>query len=148
VKMIGVEAGGKGIPSGKHASRFADSKRSGKGVIHGTHTYVLQDRYGQIHNTHSVAAGLDYPAVGPEHSMLRDIKRIKYTYATDSEALKAFKTLSEEEGIIPALESAHAVATGLKLAKKLKKNDIIIVNLSGRGDKDIYQIAELLGVEV
>lgn len=148
VKMIGVEAGGKGISSGKHAARFADMKRSGKGVIHGTLSYVLQDKYGQIHNTHSVSAGLDYPAVGPEHSMLREIKRVKYTYATDSEALESFKTLSKEEGIIPALESAHAVAEGLKIAKRAKKDDIIIINLSGRGDKDIYQVADILGIEV
>lgn len=148
VDLIGVEAGGMGIPSGKHAARFADKKRAGKGVIHGTFTYVLQDKFGQIHNTHSISAGLDYSAVGPEHAMLRDLKRAKYNYATDKECLNAFKVLSKEEGIIPALESAHAVAEALKLAKKAKKNEIIIVNISGRGDKDIYHAADELGMSI
>ena len=104
----------------------------------------MQDKYGQIHNTSSIAAGLDYCAVGPEHSLLRDIKRVSYTYATDSEALEAFKILSKEEGIIPALESAHAVAHALKIGSTLKKDDIVIVNLSGRGDKDLDQIQDLI----
>ncbi|MDO8627038.1 MAG: tryptophan synthase subunit beta, partial [Candidatus Diapherotrites archaeon] len=137
VELIGVEAGGKGIASGKHAARFSDPKFGRKGIIHGTKTFVLQDVWGQIMNTHSVSAGLDYCAIGPEHSMLREKGRVKYTYATDDEAIQAFKTLSQEEGIIPALESAHAVAEALKIAGKAKKGEIIIVNLSGRGDKDL-----------
>ena len=144
VKLVGVEAGGSGIERGEHASRFNDKKLGRVGVIHGTKTYVLQDDYGQIHNTYSVAAGLDYCAVGPEHSLLRQIKRVRYTYATDKEALEAFKILSKEEGIIPALESAHAVAYALKAAKTMKKNDIIVINLSGRGDKDLDQIEEVI----
>jgi len=141
VKLIGVEAGGKGIESGKHAARFADSNKGKPGSLHGSYTYVLQDRYGQIMNTHSISAGLDYSAVGPEHSMLRELGKAEYTYATDDEALRAFKILSEKEGIIPALESAHAVAHALKLAKKMK-GGVIVVNLSGRGDKDVSSIAE------
>ena len=144
VRLIGVEAGGKGIKNGNHAARFADNKIGRVGIIHGTKTFVLQDRYGQIHNTSSVAAGLDYCAVGPEHSFLRDIKRAEYTYATDKEALDAFKLLSQEEGIIPALESAHAVAYVIKMANKMKKDDIVIINLSGRGDKDLDQIEEII----
>ncbi|MBN2517826.1 MAG: pyridoxal-phosphate dependent enzyme, partial [Candidatus Altiarchaeota archaeon] len=126
-----------GIETGKHASRFADSNLGRKGVLHGTHTYVMQDEYGQIHNTHSISAGLDYSAVGPEHSMLREAGRTKYTYATDKEAMAAVKILCEKEGILPALESAHAVAHALKIAKDYDKEDIIMINLSGRGDKDI-----------
>ncbi len=143
VELIGVEAGGKSIKNGEHAARFADPKLGRVGIIHGTKTYVLQDKYGQIHNTSSIAAGLDYCAVGPEHSLLRDIKRVSYTYATDSEALEAFKLLSSEEGIIPALESAHAVAHALKIAKTMK-NKVIVINLSGRGDKDLDQIQDLI----
>ena len=139
-----MEAGGEGIKGGNHAARFADSSLGRVGVIHGTKTFVLQDKYGQIHNTSSIAAGLDYCAVGPEHSLLRDIKRVLYTYATDLETLDAFKVLSKEEGIIPALESAHAVAHILKIGKSLKKDDVVIVNLSGRGDKDLDQIQEYL----
>ena len=139
VGLIGVEAGGKGVNTGNHAARFADPKLGRVGIIHGTKTYVLQDKYGQIHNTSSIAAGLDYCAVGPEHSLLRDIKRVSYTYATDREALDAFKLLSSEEGIIPALESAHAVAHAVKMCKSMK-NKVIIINLSGRGDKDLDQI--------
>jgi len=144
VQLIGVEAAGKGIANGEHAARFADSKLGRVGVIHGTKTYVLQDKYGQIHNTSSIAAGLDYCAVGPEHSLLRDMKRVFYTYATDSEAIEAFRLLSKEEGIIPALESAHAVAYLNKLIGKLKKDDVVIVNLSGRGDKDLGQIERMI----
>ena len=144
VKLIGVEAGGSGIESRKHAARFSDKKLGRVGIIHGTKTYVLQDDYGQIHNTYSVAAGLDYCAVGPEHSLLREIKRVHYTYATDKEAVEAFKILSKEEGIIPALESAHAVAHAIKIAKTMKKEDIILINLSGRGDKDLDQIEEVI----
>ena len=148
VKLIGVEAGGLGIETGKHAARFADKTTGRKGIIHGTFTYVLQDKFGQILNTHSISAGLDYCAVGPEHAMLRQIKRAEYTYATDKEALEAFKILNEEEGILPALESAHAVAHALKLAKSMDKNQIIVVNLSGRGDKDMGIIMENQGVEI
>ena len=143
VELIGVEAGGKSIKDGEHAARFADPKLGRVGIIHGTKTYVLQDKYGQIHNTSSIAAGLDYCAVGPEHSLLRDVKRVSYTYATDSEAIEAFKLLSSGEGIIPALESAHAVAHTLKIAKTMK-DKLIVVNLSGRGDKDLDQIQELV----
>lgn len=145
VRLIGVEAGGLGINGGMHAARFCDKKLGRKGILHGTLTYVLQDKYGQIHNTHSVSAGLDYSAVGPEHSFLREIKRAEYDYVTDSDAINALKILSHDEGIIPALESAHAVAYALKSAKKFKKDDIIIINLSGRGDKDMAQVQTLLG---
>jgi tryptophan synthase beta chain len=136
VKLIGVEAAGLGISSGKHAARFADKKTGRLGIIHGTKTFVLQDKYGQILNTHSISAGLDYCAVGPEHSLLRQIKRAEYTYATDKECLQAFQLLSREEGIIPALESAHTIAYVIKNANKLK-NKLVVVNLSGRGDKDM-----------
>jgi tryptophan synthase beta chain len=142
VRMIGVEAGGEGIKAGKHAARF--QKGGSLGVLQGTRTFVLQDDDGQIMLTHSVSAGLDYAAVGPEHSYLRDLKRIKYAYATDDEALEAFQFCARVEGIIPALESAHAVAYVMKHAKKLGKNAIVIVNLSGRGDKDVGQMAKLL----
>ncbi len=144
VKLVGVEAGGEGISSGKHAARFADKTIGRVGVLHGTKTYVLQDKYGQIRNTSAIAAGLDYCAVGPEHSLLHEIKRVEYTYATDSETLEAFRILSKEEGIIPALESAHAVAYALKIGKTFKKEDIIIINSSGRGDKDLDQVRDLI----
>jgi tryptophan synthase beta chain len=142
VKMVGIEAGGLGIPSGKHAARFADGS---VGVLHGTMTYLLQDDDGQIRLTHSVSAGLDYAAVGPEHSYYRDLKRIDYTSATDEEALEAFDLLSRAEGIMPALETAHAIAYVAKLAPKLARSQIIIVNLSGRGDKDVQHIAKIRG---
>jgi len=144
INLIGVEAGGLGIQTGKHASRFADKKLGRLGIIHGTMTYVLQDKFGQIYNTHSISAGLDYSAVGPEHSYLRELKRAEYTFATDKETLEAVQLLSQEEGIIPALESAHAVAHVIKIAKNLKKDDIIIINLSGRGDKDMETIVKAL----
>ena len=147
VRLIGVEAGGHGIASGYHAARFADKKIGRPGVIHGTFTYVLQDRFGQIYNTHSVCAGLDYCAVGPEHSLLRDLKRAEYSYAPDKQCLDAFQTLSEEEGIIPALESAHAVGYLLNNAKKFK-GKLVIVNLSGRGDKDLFHAAKEIGVKI
>lgn len=143
-QMIGVEAGGMGLTSGKHAARFAGGV---PGVLHGTMTYLLQDRHGQINGTHSVSAGLDYAAVGPEHAMHHDSGRIQYTSATDREALEAFDLLSQEEGIIPALESAHAVAEVIKRAPKMKKNQILIMNLSGRGDKDVNQIAQMRGIQ-
>jgi tryptophan synthase beta chain len=145
VRLIGVEAGGEGIKTGKHAARFATGR---KGVLHGTFTHVLQDKYGQILPTHSISAGLDYPAVSPEHSMLRDYKRAEYYYATDEEALNAFHVLSEKEGIIPALESAHAVAWVLKNKKRFKRNDVVIINLSGRGDKDVEAVAKKEGVKL
>jgi tryptophan synthase beta chain len=143
VELIGVEAGGEGIETGRHAARFAAGR---EGVLHGTYTYVLQDEYGQIATTHSISAGLDYPAVGPEHALLREIKRAKYYYATDDEALEAFHYLSEKEGIIPALESAHAVAWLLKNADKFDKGDVVVINLSGRGDKDVEAVAKREGV--
>jgi len=143
VRMIGVEGGGRGIKPGDHAARF--QKGGSLGVLQGTRTFVLQDDNGQIMLTHSVSAGLDYAAVGPEHSYLRDLKRIEYTYATDDEALDAFQFCSRVEGIIPALESAHAVAYVMKNARKLR--GVVIVNLSGRGDKDVMQVADILKLE-
>jgi tryptophan synthase beta chain len=143
VKMVGVEAGGLGLESGKHAARFAGGR---PGVLHGTMTYLLQDDDGQINLTHSVSAGLDYAAVGPEHSFYHDAGRIQYTSATDDEALAAFDLLAREEGIMPALESAHAIAEVAKLAPRLKKRQVILVNLSGRGDKDVQQVARIKGV--
>ncbi|RMH02678.1 MAG: tryptophan synthase subunit beta [Nitrospirae bacterium] len=143
VQMVGVEAGGLGLASGKHAARFAGGR---PGVLHGTMTYLLQDEHGQVNLTHSVSAGLDYPAVGPEHSLYHDTGRIRYTSATDQEALDAFDLLAREEGIIPALESAHAIAEAIKLAPTMKKSQILIINLSGRGDKDVNQIARLRGI--
>ncbi|HYE31727.1 MAG TPA: tryptophan synthase subunit beta [Methylomirabilota bacterium] len=140
VKMLGVEAGGEGIQPEKHAARFQGGSL---GVLQGTRSYVLQDEYGQIQLTHSVSAGLDYAAVGPEHAWLRDRNRVDYTYATDAEALNAFARLARLEGIIPALESSHAVAACIREAPKLSKEDLVIVNLSGRGDKDVAQVAAL-----
>lgn len=140
VDLVGVEAGGAGIDSGRHAARFADPNVSRIGVLHGTKSYVMQTEDGQIRETHSISAGLDYPSVGPEHALLRDEERAGYTYATDEEALAAFQTLCELEGIIPALESAHAVAEAVKRAPKMGRNQIILVNLSGRGDKDLNTV--------
>ena len=140
VTMTGVEAGGEGIIEGRHAARF---QGGGLGVLQGTRSYVLQDEDGQIQLTHSVSAGLDYAAVGPEHAWLRDIDRAEYTYATDVEALAAFQKLAKLEGIIPALESSHAIAEVIKAAPKMSADKIIIVNLSGRGDKDVAQVAEM-----
>src|SRR5216110_235063 len=142
VRMIGVEAGGEGIQSGKHAARFQGGRL---GVLQGTKTFLLANDEGQIELTHSVSAGLDYAAVGPEHSYLRDLGRIEYTYATDDEALNAFGILSETEGIIPALETAHAIAYLVKNASKMKREQIVIVNCSGRGDKDVDAAARALG---
>ena len=139
VKLTGVEAGGEGIASGKHAASINGGK---VGVLHGCKTYLLQDEDGQITETHSVSAGLDYPGVGPEHSFLADTKRANYTVINDDEAIKAFDTLSRLEGIIPALESSHAVAQALKTAPGYKSDNIIIVNLSGRGDKDMPSVRE------
>jgi len=145
VKMIGIEAAGFGLKTGKHAASICAGK---VGVLHGSKTYLLQDRNGQITHTHSISAGLDYPGVGPEHSYFHDAGRVEYTAITDKEALDAFKTLSVLEGIIPALESSHAVAYAMKLAAKLGKDKIIIVNLSGRGDKDLNTAATEMGIEV
>ena len=142
VRMVGVEAGGKGITTGKHAARFATGS---VGVLHGTMTTLLQDRHGQIQTTHSVSAGLDYAAVGPEHSYYRETKRIDYTSVTDEEALSAFRILAETEGILPALESAHAVAHLIKMAPSFTKDHVVIVNLSGRGDKDVDQLSRIIG---
>ncbi|MEK6699746.1 MAG: tryptophan synthase subunit beta, partial [Nitrospirota bacterium] len=139
VKMYGVEAGGLGIERGKHAARFAGGSL---GVLQGSKTFILQDEGGQIELTHSVSAGLDYAAVGPEHAYYHDRGRIEYTYAIDEEAMEAFDLLSRLEGIIPALESAHAIAYCLKLAPTLGKDKVIIANLSGRGDKDVMQVAK------
>jgi tryptophan synthase beta chain len=141
VGMVGVEAGGEGIAAGKHAARFQGGSI---GVLQGARSYLLQDEYGQIQLTHSVSAGLDYAAVGPEHAWLRDLKRVEYTYATDDQALKAFMELARLEGIIPALESAHAVAEVIRRAPTLAKDRIIIINLSGRGDKDVAQAARFI----
>ncbi len=142
VPMVGVEAGGLGIASGKHAARFAEAR---PGVLHGTYTYVLQDDDGQIRATHSVSAGLDYAVVGPEHAYLFDRKRVRYTYATDSEALDAFSQLSQLEGILPALESAHAVAEAVKRAPEMGREQSVLVNLSGRGDKDLETVMRETG---
>jgi tryptophan synthase beta chain len=141
VRMIGVEAGGRGIRLGEHAARFEGGKL---GVLQGTRTYLLTDDDGQIQLTHSVSAGLDYAAIGPEHAYLRDQGRIGYAYATDDEALHAFQHLSRTEGIIPALESAHGVAHVLKAAPEMAPSEILVLNLSGRGDKDVAQAASLL----
>ncbi|MEI7846401.1 MAG: tryptophan synthase subunit beta [Chloroflexota bacterium] len=140
VELIGVEAGGEGVNSGKHAARFGDATNARIGVIHGTRTYVLQSSDGQISETHSISAGLDYAAIGPEHAWLRDKERAFYTSATDIEALQAFSLLCKTEGIIPALESSHAVAEAIKLAPKMNKDQIILINLSGRGDKDLNTV--------
>ncbi len=140
VELIGVEAGGSGIATGRHAARFGDPSRGRVGVLHGTRTYLLQDSDGQVAQTHSVSAGLDYAAVGPEHAMLRDRERAFYTSATDDEALAAFSLLCKTEGIIPALESSHALAEVVKRAPLMKQNQVILVNLSGRGDKDLNTV--------
>jgi tryptophan synthase beta chain len=144
VVLIGVEAGGESIASGKHAARFADMNIARVGVLHGTKSYVMQTADGQIMETHSISAGLDYPSVGPEHALLRDQERAGYTYATDEEALAAFQTLCKIEGIIPALESSHAVAEAIKQAPKMRPDQIILVNLSGRGDKDLNTVMSAL----
>jgi tryptophan synthase beta chain len=148
VAMVGVEAGGEGIATGRHAARFADPELGRVGVLHGTKSYVLQDADGQIALTHSISAGLDYAAVGPEHAWLRDVGRAEYTYASDAEALNALQMLSALEGIIPALESAHAVAGVIRRAPRMSAEQIVIVNISGRGDKDMHTVATALGVEV
>ena len=145
VRMVGVEAGGEGIAPGKHAARFQGGSL---GVLQGARSYLLQDEFGQVQLTHSVSAGLDYAAVGPEHAWLRDQQRVQYTYATDDQALAAFLKLAGLEGIIPALESAHALAETIERAPKLPKDQLVIVNLSGRGDKDVAQAAAKLGLQM
>ena len=145
IRMIGVEAGGHGIETGEHAARFAGGSL---GVFQGCKSFLLQNDDGNILGTHSVSAGLDYASVGPEHCYLRDIGKVEYTYATDEKALKAFEILSRIEGIIPALESAHAIAEGTRLAPTMKKDTIIIINLSGRGDKDVQEVAGIKGLKL
>mgnify|MGYP003681892391 CR=1 FL=1 len=141
VNLVGVEAGGKGIETQKHGASLSFGD---KGVLHGSFSYVLQDKYGQIKEAYSISAGLDYPGVGPEHAYLKDKGKVKYGYIQDVEALEAFKVLSEYEGIVPALESAHAIAYAAKIAPELSKDNIIVVNLSGRGDKDMDTVYKLL----
>ena len=145
VKLVGVEAGGLGIKPEQHAARFQGGSL---GVLQGTRSYILQDEFGQIQSTHSVSAGLDYAAVGPEHAWLRDASRAEYTYATDDQALAAFMKLARLEGIIPALESSHAVAEVIQRAPKMPKEALIIVNLSGRGDKDVAQVVDKVGLQM
>ncbi len=145
IRLVGVEAGGHGIEKGKHAARFEGGRL---GVLQGSKTYILQDDDGQIELTHSVSAGLDYAAIGPEHAYYRDQGRIEFEYATDSEVMDAFQVLCRTEGIIPALESTHALAYVLKRAPQMRKDQILVMNLSGRGDKDVNQVAKLLGHDV
>ncbi len=145
VAMYGVEAAGLGLDTMQHAAPLSAGK---PGVLHGNRTYLMTDEGGQIMDTHSISAGLDYPGVGPEHAWLKDINRVNYVSATDQEALQAFRDLTQMEGIIPALESSHAVAYAVKLAAQLEKNKNIIVNLSGRGDKDIHTVAQIDGIEI
>ena len=145
VQMVGVEAGGLGIQPEQHAARFQGGSL---GVLQGTRSYILQDDDGQIQLTHSVSAGLDYAAVGPEHAWLHDAGRVSYTYATDADALDAFMRLAKLEGIIPALESSHAVAEAIKRAPTMSKDQLMIVNLSGRGDKDVAQVADKIGLQM
>ena len=144
VQIIGVEAGGKGIKTKEHAASLSKGK---PGFLHGNYTYLLQNKDGQIDDAHSISAGLDYPGIGPEHSWLKEVGRIKYENATDKEALEAFKICSKLEGIIPALEPSHALAYLIKNLKKFKKNDVIVMNMCGRGDKDIFSISKYLGVK-
>lgn len=144
VKLVGVEAAGYGLETGKHAASLSAGK---PGVLHGNRTYLMQDEHGQIMETHSISAGLDYPGVGPEHAWLKDEKRAEYVSITDDEALKAFQDLCHFEGIIPALESSHALAYAAKLAPTLSKEKVLLVNLSGRGDKDMHTVAEKSGIK-
>jgi tryptophan synthase beta chain len=145
VRMVGVEAGGRGDALGEHAARFNLGGGGSPGVLQGTLSYVLQDEHGQIASTHSISAGLDYPSIGPEHAYLHDSGLVEYVSASDAEALEAFQSISQLEGIIPALESAHAVAHALKLAGEMRRDQIVLVNLSGRGDKDVHTVADTLG---
>lgn len=145
VRMIGVEAGGHGVETGEHAAPLCAGR---PGVLHGNRTYLMEDDAGQILGTHSVSAGLDYPGVGPEHAWLKDSGRAEYASVTDDEALAAFRMLTQVEGIMPALESSHAIAHAVKVAKDMDKDQIIVVNLSGRGDKDIHTVAGIDGIEI
>jgi tryptophan synthase beta chain len=145
VRLIGVEAAGDGVDTERHAASLC---KGSVGVLHGNRTYILQDKNGQVTETHSVSAGLDYPGVGPEHAYLKDIKRAEYVAIDDEEALAAFHTLCRIEGIIPALESSHAVAYGLKMAATMSPDQMVLVNLSGRGDKDMHTVAERGGIEL
>jgi len=143
VRLVGVEAGGRGIRRGDHAARFEGGKL---GVLQGCKTYILQNDDGQIELTHSVSAGLDYAAIGPEHAFYRDRGRIDYAHARDDEVMEAFQLCSRLEGIIPALESTHALVHGIKRAREMRRDEILVINLSGRGDKDVNQVARILGV--
>ena len=143
MRLTGVEAAGEGLETGRHGASIS---RGSKGVLHGSLSYLLQDAYGQILEAHSISAGLDYPGVGPEHAFLHDEGRVKYGSVTDRQALDAFTLLSELEGIIPALESAHAIAYVVKHAADYATGDIVLINLSGRGDKDVHQAAQALGI--
>ena len=145
VRLVGVEAGGRGLARGDHAARFEGGKL---GVLQGCKTYILQNPDGQIELTHSVSAGLDYAAIGPEHAFYRDRQRISYAYACDDEVLEVFQLCSRLEGILPALESAHALVHGLKRAKEMRRDELLVINLSGRGDKDVNQVAKILGVKL
>ncbi|MDN5293336.1 MAG: tryptophan synthase beta chain [Eubacteriales bacterium] len=144
VRLVGVEAAGLGLESGRHAATLG---RGRPGILHGAKSYVLQDEKGQILEAHSISAGLDYPGVGPEHAYLKETGRVEYTAVTDREALEAFQILARTEGILPALESAHAVAKGVELARQMRPDEIVVINLSGRGDKDVHTVARVLGVE-
>ena len=145
VRLIGVEAAGTGLDTGKHAASLVAGK---VGVLHGAKSYVLQDGSGQVSETHSISAGLDYPGVGPEHSYLKDMGRAEYVAVSDNEALEGFQLLCKTEGITPALESAHAIFYAARIARSLNQEDIIVINLSGRGDKDMDIVAEALGVKL
>jgi tryptophan synthase beta chain len=145
VRIIGVEAGGKGVQTGEHAASLTGGR---PGVLHGNRTYLLQDKEGQITEAHSISAGLDYPGIGPEHSWLKEQGRVEYVSATDNEALTAFQLLCKLEGIIPALEPAHALAHVTKLAPTLPKDNLLVMNLCGRGDKDVFAVAERLGMKI
>jgi tryptophan synthase beta chain len=146
VRLIGVEAGGDGVETGRHAAPLTSNAKNG--VLHGQRSYLMQDDDGQISETHSISAGLDYPGVGPEHSFLKDLGRAEYVAINDDEALAAFHDLCRYEGIIPALESSHALAQAIKMAKTMRKDEILLVNLSGRGDKDIPTIAKMSGIQL
>jgi tryptophan synthase beta chain len=145
VRLIGVEAAGEGIATGHHAATLCAGR---PGVLHGNRTYLLQDQDGQIIETHSISAGLDYPGVGPEHSWLKDSGRAQYVAATDDEALHAFHTLCRMEGIMPALESSHALAHAMKIAPSMSRDKVLVVNLSGRGDKDMHTVAKHSGIQL
>jgi tryptophan synthase beta chain len=145
VKMVAVEAAGHGIETGAHAASLTGGR---PGVLHGNRTYLLQDEDGQILEGHSISAGLDYPGIGPEHSWLHDVGRVEYISATDNEALDAFQMCSRLEGIIPALEPAHALAGVIRIAPSLPKDHLLVMNLCGRGDKDIFTVADALGVKI